>query len=77
MDTPRKRHLNLVKRGGNSAYVNTEFFIEEQNDALLASLAAMMGRDPSYIMNEAIGELIRRYQPAGRNRPVGFRLIKT
>ncbi len=77
MGTTRKRSLSLAASNPLRRYVNTDYFIEEHDDVLISQLSAMMGRDPSHIMNEAIGELIRRYRPASSGRTTRLKLIKS
>lgn len=77
MGTTKRNHLSLVKGNMNGTRVCTELLIDEQSESLIANLSSLMGKDPSCIMNEAIGDLIKRYRPAGRNRPVTLKLIKT
>ena len=77
MGATRKRNLSLIMGNMEQKYVSTDLLIEERNDALISHLSAMMGKDASYIMNEAIGELIRRYRPVSRNRKPRLKLIKS
>ncbi len=77
MGRTRQRNLILAASNRHERYVSTDYFIEEHEDVLISQLSAMMGKDPSRIMNEAIGELIRRYRPASRNRTTRLKLIKS
>ncbi len=77
MGATKKRNLNLIMGNRNKKVVSTEYLIEEQDDALISQLSAMMGKDPSYIMNEAIGELIRRYRPGTQTRASRLKMIKS
>ncbi|HPI92757.1 MAG TPA: hypothetical protein PLT09_08495 [Deltaproteobacteria bacterium] len=75
MDATGKRNLSLILSGRMGKKVQIDCLIEEQDDILITDLAAMTGKDPSYLMNEAIGELIRRYRPRARDSKRKLRLV--
>lgn len=75
MGAVRKNCLSLIT--AKRTCVHVDCLIEEQDDALVTGLSAMMGKDPSWVMNEAIGELIKKYRPAGRCRAARLKLVKS
>jgi hypothetical protein len=76
MGASRRDHLKLVASGMKRKKINMDCLIEEESEVLISRLAAMTGKDTSFLMNEAIGELIRRYRPRTRYSSMTLKLIK-
>lgn len=47
----------------SSRYVRKSFYIQEDVERTLSALSAMTGKEMSLLVNEAIGDLVDKYQP--------------
>ncbi len=63
MGAPRRRQFILDAECLSSRRSKVDVQINESHDAFLSRLAAMTGKDPSLLVNEAVEDLIRKYRP--------------
>jgi hypothetical protein len=63
MGTRGRRPLELRNEDRNTRLVKRNYYIEERHAKALTVLSALTGKELSLLVNEAIGELIHKYQP--------------
>jgi hypothetical protein len=63
MATRGRKPLDLRNKGKNTKLIKRNYYIEERYAKALTVLSALTGKELSLLVNEAIGELIRKYQP--------------
>ena len=63
MATRGRKPLNLRSNGKNTKLIKRNYYIEERYAKALTVLSALTGKELSLLVNEAIGELINKYQP--------------
>ena len=62
MATRGRKPLDL-RNNDNSKLIKRNYYIEERYAKALTVLSALTGKELSLLVNEAIGELINKYQP--------------
>ena len=62
MATRGRKPLDL-RSNDNSKLIKRNYYIEERYAKALTVLSALTGKELSLLVNEAIGELINKYQP--------------
>lgn len=63
MATRGRKPLDLRNNDRNTKLIKRNYYIEERYAKALTVLSALTGKELSLLVNEAIGELIRKYQP--------------
>jgi hypothetical protein len=63
MATRGRKPLDLRSNGKNTKLIKRNYYIEERYAKALTVLSALTGKELSLLVNEAIGELIHKYQP--------------
>ena len=63
MATRGRKPLDLRSNGKNTKLIKRNYYIEERYAKALTVLSALTGKELSLLVNEAIGELINKYQP--------------
>ena len=63
MGTRGRKPLELRNEGRNTKLIKRNYYIEERFVKALTVLSALSGKELSLLVNEAIGELIQKYQP--------------
>ena len=63
MATRGRKPLDMRKNGNNTKLIKRNYYIEERYTKALTVLSALTGKELSLLVNEAIGELIHKYQP--------------
>lgn len=63
MGTPRRKLFYLRGNEQDTRLDKVDVFIDEKNDQFINTLAALTGKEPSTIVNEAIAQLIGKYSP--------------
>jgi hypothetical protein len=63
MATRGRKPLELRSNGKNTKLIKRNYYIEERYAKALTVLSALTGKELSLLVNEAIGELINKYQP--------------
>jgi hypothetical protein len=63
MATRGRKPLDLRSNGKNTKLIKRNYYIEERYAKALTVLSALTGKELSLLVNEAIGELISKYQP--------------
>jgi hypothetical protein len=58
-----RKPLELRKQDPYSKLVKRNYYIEERHAKALTVLSALTGKELSLLVNEAIGELVKKYQP--------------
>ena len=58
-----RKPLELRKNDPFGRLVKRNYYIEEKHAKALTVLSALTGKELSLLVNEAIGELIKKYQP--------------
>lgn len=58
-----RKPLALRKNNPSGTLMKRNYYIEEGHARALTVLSALTGRELSLLVNEAIGELIKKYQP--------------
>jgi hypothetical protein len=58
-----RKPLELRKNDPFGKLVKRNYYIEEKHAKALTVLSALTGKELSLLVNEAIGELIKKYQP--------------
>ncbi len=58
-----RKPLELRKKNPNGVLVKRNYYIEERHAKALTVLSALTGKELSLLVNEGIGELIKKYQP--------------
>jgi hypothetical protein len=58
-----RKPLELRKLDPSSKLVKRNYYIEERHAKALTVLSALTGKELSLLVNEAIGELVKKYQP--------------
>ncbi|HVN70504.1 MAG TPA: hypothetical protein VMU10_00660 [Desulfomonilia bacterium] len=58
-----RKPLELRKNDPNGKLVKRNYYIEERHAKALTVLSALTGKELSLLVNEAIGELVKKYQP--------------
>ena len=58
-----RKPLELRKNNPAGVLVKRNYYIEEGHARALTVLSALTGKELSLLVNEAIGELIKKYQP--------------
>jgi hypothetical protein len=55
--------LKLMREDRGCNYVNKSFYIKDDIEKTLTAISAMTGVEMSLLVNEAIGDLVEKYQP--------------
>ena len=63
MATRGRKPLNLRNNDKDSKLIKRNYYIDERLTKALTILSALTGKELSLLVNEAIGELVRKYQP--------------
>ena len=63
MASPGRKHLDIRNSDKDVKLIKRNYYIEERHAKALTVLSALTGKDLSLLVNEAIGELINKYQP--------------
>lgn len=63
MGTRGRKPLDLRSSDKNTKLIKRNYYIEERYAKALTVLSALTGKELSLLVNEAIGALIRKYQP--------------
>lgn len=63
MGTRGRKPLGLRKGGQETSLIKRNYYIEERYAKALTVLSALTGKELSLLVNEAIGDLILKYQP--------------
>ena len=63
MASPGRKHLDFRNSDKDVKLIKRNYYIEERHAKALTVLSALTGKDLSLLVNEAIGELIKKYQP--------------
>ena len=63
MGTRGRKPLGLRSDGKKISFVKRNYYIEERYAKALTVLSALTGKELSLLVNEAIGDLIMKYQP--------------
>ncbi|HNQ86479.1 MAG TPA: hypothetical protein PLP82_12875 [Deltaproteobacteria bacterium] len=63
MGTRGRKPLGLRSDGKKISLVKRNYYIEERYAKALTVLSALTGKELSLLVNEAIGDLIMKYQP--------------
>jgi hypothetical protein len=63
MATRGRPPLSLRNGDKSSKLIKRNYYIEESHAKALTVLSALTGKELSLLVNEAIGELIKKYQP--------------
>jgi hypothetical protein len=58
-----RKPLSIRSNGDNSILIKRNYYIEERYAKALTVLSALTGKELSLLVNEAISELIHKYQP--------------
>ncbi|HWR69212.1 MAG TPA: hypothetical protein VN416_09340 [Desulfomonilia bacterium] len=58
-----RKPLGLRKGGQETSLIKRNYYIEERYAKALTVLSALTGKELSLLVNEAIGDLILKYQP--------------
>lgn len=58
-----RRPLKLRNSGPGSTLIKRNYYIEERYAKALTVLSALTGKELSLLVNEALGDLIVKYQP--------------
>ena len=53
--------LRIVDQKG--IYVEKSYYIEEEYEKILVDLSTLTGKEISHLVNEALSDLIEKYQP--------------
>ena len=63
MATRGRKPLILSNDGNNTKLIKRMYYLEERYAKALTVISALTGKELSLLVNEAIGELIHKYQP--------------
>ena len=63
MATRGRKPLDLRNGGIDTKLIKRNYYIEERHAKALTVLSALTGKELSLLVNEAIGVLIKKYQP--------------
>ena len=63
MATRGRKPIELRNNGKDTKLIKRNYYIEERYAKALTVLSALTGKELSLLVNEAIGELILKYQP--------------
>lgn len=63
MGTRGRKPLGLRNNGQETSLIKRNYYIEERYAKALTVLSALTGKELSLLVNEAIGDLIVKYQP--------------
>ncbi len=63
MGTRGRKPLDLRSTDKNVKLIKRNYYIEERYTKALTVLSALTGKELSLLVNEAIGGLIKKYQP--------------
>ena len=63
MATRGRKPLRLRNDGKSSKLIKRNYYLDERYAKALTVLSALTGKELSLLVNEAIGELIKKYQP--------------
>ncbi|HPR55778.1 MAG TPA: hypothetical protein PLV84_11670 [Deltaproteobacteria bacterium] len=63
MATRGRKPLNLRNNGDPVKLLKRNYYIEDRYTKALAVLSALTGKELSLLVNEAVGDLISKYQP--------------
>ena len=63
MGTRGRKPLDLRNSDRNATLIKRNYYIEERYAKALTVLSALTGKELSLLVNEAIGDLIIKYQP--------------
>ncbi|HVN71501.1 MAG TPA: ribbon-helix-helix domain-containing protein [Desulfomonilia bacterium] len=63
MSVRGRKPLELRSGDKNAKLIKRNYYIEERYAKALTVLSALTGKELSLLVNEAIGDLIKKYQP--------------
>jgi hypothetical protein len=63
MATRGRKPLSLRNDDKSSKLIKRNYYLDERYAKALTVLSALTGKELSLLVNEAIGELIKKYQP--------------
>jgi hypothetical protein len=63
MATRGRKPLSLRNDDKSSKFIKRNYYLDERYAKALTVLSALTGKELSLLVNEAIGELIKKYQP--------------
>jgi hypothetical protein len=63
MSARGRKPLELRSGDKNAKLIKRNYYIEERFAKALTVLSALTGKELSLLVNEAIGDLIKKYQP--------------
>ncbi|HVN72118.1 MAG TPA: hypothetical protein VMU10_08870 [Desulfomonilia bacterium] len=77
MATRGRKPLDMrhVGSGSNGKIIKRNYYIEERYTKALTVLSALTGKELSLLVNEAIGDLIKKYQPKTEIDLLGLKTI--
>jgi hypothetical protein len=58
-----RKSLELGTSGQKKTLIKRNYYIEDRYAKALTVLSALTGKELSLLVNEAIGELVKKYQP--------------
>ena len=58
-----RKPLELGTSGQKKSLIKRNYYIEDRYAKALTVLSALTGKELSLLVNEAIGELVKKYQP--------------
>lgn len=71
-----RKPLASRKDGSNSTLIKRNYYIEERYAKALTVLSALTGKELSLLVNEALGDLIEKYQPMTEIDLLNLKAIK-
>jgi len=75
MATRGRKPLDMRNEGSNGKIIKRNYYIEERYTKALTVLSALTGKELSLLVNEAIGDLIKKYQPKTEIDLLGLKTI--
>ena len=58
-----RKPINLINDDKNFKLIKRNYYIDEQYTKALTVLSALTGKELSLLVNEALGDMINKYQP--------------
>jgi len=58
-----RKPLKIRREGQDATLIKRNYYIEERYAKALTVLSALTGKELSLLVNEALGDLIRKHQP--------------
>jgi hypothetical protein len=63
METRGRKPLQLKSDDKQGKFIKRNYYVDERYTKALTILSALTGKELSLLVNEAIGDLIKKYQP--------------